>query len=245
MACAQAVQRPIGVRDHADLDQSSPFTTRTTVLIEADPHRIARPVELLVARLREHDVVHAPPRHRRGHELAHQQPRDRGVAVREVIDVGLGQLGGRLLGCRHRDARKSRIRVEPAVQRRQQVGRQPEEVAGPTSEVRDRVVGQTPVATQELRCRKSSRDSPRVPRRREASRGRRACSCTTRRSWRREAGEIGKSPMKASIGRPLRRSRGMSSATQSVGSPVTSRSVPNRSRSKKLARDRPSPGYSC
>jgi len=151
MACPQAVQRPIGVCDDAHLDHSIAVYDADRRAHEADPHGIARPVELLVAGLSERDVVHAPPRHRRGHEFPHQQPRDRSVPVGKMIDVGLAQLGGGLLGCRHRDARKSRIGIQPAVQRRKQVGRQPEEVASPAIEIRDRLVGQAPVATQELR----------------------------------------------------------------------------------------------
>ena len=68
---------------------SGALWTLTAVLLEADADRLAGLVELGIVEIGEHDVVHRRPGRYRRDEAAHQQPGDRRVAVREMIDVGL------------------------------------------------------------------------------------------------------------------------------------------------------------
>jgi len=53
-------------------------------------------IEPAVVEARADDVIHAAPRRDAGNHLAHEEPRERGVAVGEVIDVGIAFKNPRL-----------------------------------------------------------------------------------------------------------------------------------------------------
>src|SRR5690606_13940267 len=57
--------------------------------VQAEPDLLVRPVQFRVVDARRDDVFHGRTRYRARHQLPYEQPRDRGVAVGEVEDVGL------------------------------------------------------------------------------------------------------------------------------------------------------------
>lgn len=114
--------------------------------IEADAHGCAVAVELAVVERRQHHVIHAGAGRDVGHKSAHQQAGKRGVAVGEVIDVGLALRG---LG-RGRQAE----RIEPGIAEiariggRHRVAAEPEEPERAALEAIGGFLAQTAVAHQ-------------------------------------------------------------------------------------------------
>ena len=71
-------QHPVGRVAHVDAGR-----------IEADTHVVRSQIEQIVIERRQHDVLHRAPGRDAGNKRAHQKPRERGVAVGKMIDVGL------------------------------------------------------------------------------------------------------------------------------------------------------------
>ena len=93
--------------------------------IETDADRLIAAVERAIVERRRHDVVHRVARRRAGNERADQEPRDRRIAVGEMIDVGL--LPRRVGAARELQAGEARIAEIARLGRRHRVAAEPEE----------------------------------------------------------------------------------------------------------------------
>ncbi len=105
MRCRDAVQ--LAVAHIAELDAVAGVADIDAGAVEPDAHVRGRDVEPAVIERRQHDVVHRRARRDAGNERAHQQPRQRRVAVGEMIDVGLA----RAPDCRPRQAEPVEARI--------------------------------------------------------------------------------------------------------------------------------------
>ena len=99
---------------HLDLSRPIPadVAKRERGAAEPDAHGRAGAVELAIVGARSDDVLGALARHRRREELAHQEARDRGVAVREMKMRGAPGLGVSCGGESHM-RRSARLKIEP------------------------------------------------------------------------------------------------------------------------------------
>ena len=91
--------------------------------VEADADILPVAVELAVVEPRQHHVLHGVAGRGVRQQRAHQQPRKRGIAVGEVIDVGLPRVRPR----RHAEAVEAGIAEVARVGRRHGVASEPEE----------------------------------------------------------------------------------------------------------------------
>ena len=107
-------------------------------------HSMHRTVEPRIVERREHDVVHGVAGRDAGNERAHQKPRQRRVAVGEMIDVGLAAV--RSAGGRQIEPAEAGIAVFADVGRRHRVASQAEEAVGAALEA----VGDLLVAAADL-----------------------------------------------------------------------------------------------
>src|SRR5437879_6532865 len=83
-------------------------------------------IERRVVERRQDDILHRASRRDAGNERTHQKPRQRGVAVGEMIDVWLAATTGRW----QPQAREARITHVAQVRRRHGVAAKPEEPMG-------------------------------------------------------------------------------------------------------------------
>ena len=91
-ACVRRHAVELAVAHIGELDPVADVAHVDAGAVEADAHVAAVDIELGVVERRQHHVVHGAARRHRRNERAHQQPRERRVAVGEMIDVGLVHL---------------------------------------------------------------------------------------------------------------------------------------------------------
>src|SRR5262249_52336769 len=97
--------------------------------VESNPDILLAPVERIVIEAGENDIVHGVPRRYAGHESAHQEPRNRRIAVGEMIDIGLVEFRIRATG-RQLEAGEARIACFHEIESRNCIAPQREEIQG-------------------------------------------------------------------------------------------------------------------
>ena len=113
-AVARCVERSAARVDHLDLRSRCrvpDIAHLESRAAEPDAHRSVRAVKFAIVGARRDDVLHAGAGHRRRREPTHQEPRNRGVAVREMKlgrDPGLRVARGGEAHAR----RRARLEVE-------------------------------------------------------------------------------------------------------------------------------------
>src|SRR5262249_55851018 len=124
--------------------------------IEADADIARGIVEADVIEWRQHHVVHAVARRDAGDERAHQEPRERRVAVGEMIDVGLAAA----FALRQAQAGKARIAHVPRIGGRHGVAAEPEEAVGAALEAVRRLLAAAAVPDQVVAVARGLEDAP-------------------------------------------------------------------------------------
>src|SRR4029077_1040337 len=104
-------------------------------------------VEPAVIEARADDVIHAATRRYAGNQLAHEEPRERGVAVGEVVDVGIAFQNPRLWHLQP-EPLESRVFATPREQRRYRLGLAREQVKRASVKHRERALVETVVTLQ-------------------------------------------------------------------------------------------------
>ncbi len=116
--CRDAMR--FAIADIADTDRLAALTHIDHGRCETDADAAVVAIESIVVKAGEHDVVHGTANRYCRNERAHQQARQRGVAVGEMIDVRLAPfgmvVGGKAEGRRSRDNRSYAART-PAPRR--------------------------------------------------------------------------------------------------------------------------------
>src|SRR5262249_3014079 len=112
----------------ADADFAVFLTHVDAGRVEANAHVRFGAVEPVVVEPRQHDVVHGVAGRGVRDERARQEPRDGGVAVREVINIWLLAFGGVLR--RQTEAGKTRIAELGRVGGRHRIAAEAEEAEG-------------------------------------------------------------------------------------------------------------------
>ena len=90
MARGDAMQ--LALAHVSDVDAAVAVGDTDAGAVEPDAHVLAVAVELRVVERRQHDVVHGVARRDARHQGAHQEARERRVAVGEMVDVGLVEI---------------------------------------------------------------------------------------------------------------------------------------------------------
>jgi hypothetical protein len=101
-------------------------------------------IELIVGEWCRHDVFHGRARRARGNQTAHEQPRDRGVAVREVVDIGFFR------ACRQRLALRAQARQVQGFARRHGIDSDRPQIVGAGLQILEDVVVGLPILAQEI-----------------------------------------------------------------------------------------------
>ena len=207
--------------------------------IEPDANGLAVAVELAVVERRQHHVVHAAACRHRRHQRAHEEACQRGVAVGEVIDVGLPRSGIR----RHRQCQslESGIAQIARVGGRHGVAAEPEEAEGAALEAVRRLLAAAAVPGEIVTVARGLQDRELLVRR---SAGERIAPAVVERQQLRLARirdrerryELGERP---GIGETTCDLVGY---RRNGGSPATSTSRPKASRAKNTPRESPSEG---
>ena len=205
--------------------------------VEPDADIGVRTVEPGVVERRQHDVVHGVAGRDAGNEAAHHQPRQRRVAVGEMIDVGLAA-AARSAGGRQIEPAEAGIALVAHVGGRHRVAAEAEEAERAALEaVRDLLVAAADLdqviaiarALEQLQLLVDGSSGERIARRRIEREELRLARLGDRQA-RDELGE------RLGVGEPAADVvAGMTSE-----SPVTRMSRPNASRAKNTPRDRPS-----
>ena len=179
------------VRDVADIDAGA---------VEPNAHARAVAIELLVVERRQHDVVHGAAGRDAGDQRAHQKPRQRGVAVGKMIDVGLVPL--RAVDRRKPKPAETRIAGVAGVRRRHRVAAEPRRnrACGPGSSSPPPRCSRAPWSdSRGSSCVRAARSSP--PR--SCRRADRRCSRTARCNCALLCADIGNSATNSRSGRAL------------------------------------------
>ena len=142
MLARHAVELPSA--DVAELDAVAHVADVDAGAVETDAHAGTREIELAVVEGRQHHIFHRVPRRHGRNERAHQKPRERGIAVREMIDVGIVLLG--IVRRRQAEPVEARIAGVTGLARRHCIASEREEVERAPLEA----VGDLLVAAQDL-----------------------------------------------------------------------------------------------
>src|SRR6266403_3170498 len=114
---------------------------------EPQAHSVFGQIEPAVVEARADDVIHAAPRSDAGNHLAHEEPRERGVAVGEVVDVGIAFKNPGLWHLQP-EPLESRVFATPCEQRRYRLALAREQVERASGEHRERTLVETVVTLQ-------------------------------------------------------------------------------------------------
>src|SRR4029077_4030019 len=104
-------------------------------------------VEPAVIEARADDVIHAATRRYAGNQLAHEEPRERGVAIGEVVDVGIAFQNPGLWHLQP-ESLESRVFATPCEQRRYRLALAREQVERASVEHRERTLVETVVTLE-------------------------------------------------------------------------------------------------